>query len=67
MDNRHCLGYTIGRNNKIERMYFLVKIWTKFRNKDGLECSSKNPRTGERQNLPVESVSRMGCRVAGRL
>ena len=41
MDNRHCLN-TIGKKDEIERIYLLVKIRTKFGNKNGLECSFKN-------------------------
>ena len=37
MDNRHCLSYTIGKKDKMERMYLLVEIRSKFGN--GLECS----------------------------
>ena len=63
MDNRHCLRYTIGKKDEMERMYLLAEIWSKFGNKNGLECSSKNPC----QNLPLERVARIGCRVAARL
>ena len=63
MDNRHCLSYTIGKKDEMERMYLLVKSRSKFGNK---KCS-QNERTGERQDLPLESVARMGCRVAGGL
>ena len=43
MDNRHCLSYTIGKKDEMERMYLLVKTRSKFGNENGLECSSKNP------------------------
>ena len=26
MDNRHCLSYTIGKKDEMERMYLLVEI-----------------------------------------
>ena len=30
MDNRHCLSYTIGKKDEMERMYLLVEIRSKF-------------------------------------
>ena len=42
MDNRHCLSYTIGKKDEMEIMYLLVKIRSKFGNKNNLECSSQN-------------------------
>ena len=42
MDSRHCLSYTIGKKDKMERMYLLVEIRSEFGNKNGLERSSQN-------------------------
>ena len=42
MDNRHCLSYTIGKKDEMEIMYLLVKIRSKFGNKNNLERSSQN-------------------------
>ena len=41
MNKRHSLGYTVGKKNKMEGLYFLVQIRSKFGNKYGLVCSSK--------------------------
>ena len=39
MDNRHCLSYTIGKKDEMERMYLLVEIRSKFGNKKKMASS----------------------------
>ena len=38
MDNRHCLSYTIGKKDEMERMYLLVKIRSCVKHLKLLNC-----------------------------